>query len=138
MIPLDTHLLSLVNRELVNPDEALEKAHDPAVMREKLVQMGHQLRPVGVEKRSEKREARSEEREWVAPLASGIWPLFSVPYSLTQPTLLLSTLAPIHALSAAGRGWRSQDADERQTCSVRTLAASFGTEPNLVISKYTA
>ena len=46
MITMDTHLLSLVNRELVNPDEALEKAQDPAVMREKLIQMGHQLRAV--------------------------------------------------------------------------------------------
>lgn len=46
MITMDTHLLSLVNRELVSPDEALEKAQDPVVMREKLMQMGHQLRPV--------------------------------------------------------------------------------------------
>jgi twitching motility protein PilT len=46
MITMDTHLLSLVNRELVNPDEALEKAQDPLVMREKLIQMGHQLRTV--------------------------------------------------------------------------------------------
>ena len=46
MITMDTHLLSLVNRELVNPDEALEKAQDPVVMREKLMQMGHQLRPL--------------------------------------------------------------------------------------------
>jgi len=46
MITMDTHLLSLVNRELVNPDEALEKAQEPAVMREKLIQMGHQLRTV--------------------------------------------------------------------------------------------
>jgi len=46
MITMDTHLLSLVNRELVNPDEALEKAQDSTVMREKLLQMGHQLRVV--------------------------------------------------------------------------------------------
>jgi len=46
MITMDTHLLSLVNRELVNPDEALEKAQDSTVMREKLLQMGHQLRTV--------------------------------------------------------------------------------------------
>jgi len=46
MITMDTHLLSLVNRELVNADEALEKAQDPTVMREKLIQMGHQLRAV--------------------------------------------------------------------------------------------
>jgi twitching motility protein PilT len=44
MITLDTHLLSLVNRDLVSPDEALEKAQDPLIMREKLVQSGAQLR----------------------------------------------------------------------------------------------
>jgi twitching motility protein PilT len=44
MITMDTHLMSLVNRELVSPDEALEKAQDPVVMREKLVQSGAQLR----------------------------------------------------------------------------------------------
>jgi twitching motility protein PilT len=44
MITMDTHLMSLVNRELVSPDEALEKAQDPVVMREKLVQGGAQLR----------------------------------------------------------------------------------------------
>jgi twitching motility protein PilT len=44
MITMDTHLMSLVNRELVTPDEALEKAQDPLVMREKLVQSGAQLR----------------------------------------------------------------------------------------------
>ena len=44
MITMDTHLMSLVNRELVAPDEALEKAQDPTVMREKLLQMGAKLR----------------------------------------------------------------------------------------------
>jgi twitching motility protein PilT len=44
MITLDTHLMSLVNREMVAPDEALEKAQDPIVMREKLMQMGYKLR----------------------------------------------------------------------------------------------
>ncbi len=44
MITMDTHLMSLVNRELVAPDEALEKAQDPLVMREKLLQSGAQLR----------------------------------------------------------------------------------------------
>ena len=44
MITLDTHLMSLVNRELVSPDEALEKAQDANVMREKFVQMGMKLR----------------------------------------------------------------------------------------------
>jgi twitching motility protein PilT len=34
----------LVNRELVTPDEALEKAQEPVVMREKLEQSGAQLR----------------------------------------------------------------------------------------------
>ncbi len=40
MILLDTHLLSLVNRELVTPDEALEKAQDSQAMREKFTSMG--------------------------------------------------------------------------------------------------
>ena len=44
MITLDTHLMSLVNRELVAADEALEVAQDPVVMREKLTQMGYRLR----------------------------------------------------------------------------------------------
>lgn len=46
MITLDTHLMSLVNRELVSPDEALEKAQDPNIMREKFQQMGMQLKAV--------------------------------------------------------------------------------------------
>ncbi len=46
MITMDTHLMSLVNRELVNPDEALDKAQDPVVMRDKLIQMGHKLREI--------------------------------------------------------------------------------------------
>jgi len=44
MITMDTHLMSLVNRELVRPEEALEKAQDPNVMRDKFVQMGIKLR----------------------------------------------------------------------------------------------
>jgi len=44
MITMDTHLMSLVNRELVSPDEAVEKAQDPQVMREKLLGMGIKLR----------------------------------------------------------------------------------------------
>ena len=44
MITLDTHLMSLVNRELVSPDEALEKAQDPNIMREKFQQLGMKLR----------------------------------------------------------------------------------------------
>jgi twitching motility protein PilT len=36
--------MSLVNRELVAPDEALEKSQDPNVMREKFVQLGMKLR----------------------------------------------------------------------------------------------
>ena len=46
MITMDTHLMNLVNRELVSPDEALEKAQDPEVMRDKLVAMGARLREV--------------------------------------------------------------------------------------------
>ncbi|OHE89565.1 MAG: type IV pili twitching motility protein PilT [Verrucomicrobia bacterium RIFCSPLOWO2_12_FULL_64_8] len=44
MITMDTHLMSLVNRELVAPDEAVEKAQDPVEMRNKLVAMGAKLR----------------------------------------------------------------------------------------------
>ncbi len=44
MITMDTHLMSLVNRELVAPDEAMEKAQDPIAMREKLISMGFTLR----------------------------------------------------------------------------------------------
>jgi len=46
MITMDTHLMSLVNRELVSPDEALEKAQDSLVMRDKLLQLGFQLRKI--------------------------------------------------------------------------------------------
>ncbi len=46
MITMDTHLMSLVNRELVSPDEALEKAQDPNLMREKFLQAGMKLREV--------------------------------------------------------------------------------------------
>jgi len=44
MITLDTHLMSLANRELISPDEAMEKCHDPISMREKLLQSGAKLR----------------------------------------------------------------------------------------------
>ena len=46
MITMDAHLLSLVNRQLVSPDEALEKAQDPIAMREKLTQMGAVLKAI--------------------------------------------------------------------------------------------
>lgn len=44
MITLDTHLMSLVNRELIEPDEALEKSQEQIAMREKLTSMGFKLR----------------------------------------------------------------------------------------------
>lgn len=44
MITLDTHLMSLVNRELITPDEAVEKAQDSVSMREKLIAAGAQLK----------------------------------------------------------------------------------------------
>ncbi len=44
MITLDTHLLSLVNRELIDPNEAAEKAQDTEAMRAKLTGLGHKLR----------------------------------------------------------------------------------------------
>jgi twitching motility protein PilT len=46
MITLDTHLMSLVNRELIEPDEAVEKSQDPDAMRAKLTGMGLKLRPI--------------------------------------------------------------------------------------------
>jgi twitching motility protein PilT len=46
MITLDTHLMSLVNRELIEPDEAVEKSQDPEAMRNKLTSMGIKLRPI--------------------------------------------------------------------------------------------
>jgi twitching motility protein PilT len=46
MITMDTHLMSLVNRELITPDEAVEKAQDTVLMREKLLAAGAQLRQV--------------------------------------------------------------------------------------------
>lgn len=46
MITLDTHLMSLVNRELIEPDEAVEKSQDPEAMRAKLLGMGLKLRPI--------------------------------------------------------------------------------------------
>ena len=46
MITLDTHLMSLVNKEQIEPDEAVEKAQDPEAMRTKLTSMGFTLRAV--------------------------------------------------------------------------------------------
>jgi twitching motility protein PilT len=46
MITLDTHLMSLVNKELVEADEAVEKAQDPEAMKTKLTSMGFKLREV--------------------------------------------------------------------------------------------
>jgi len=43
MITLDTHLLSLVNRDLIEADEAYEKSQEPLVMREKLLGLGFKL-----------------------------------------------------------------------------------------------
>jgi twitching motility protein PilT len=43
MITMDAHLLSLVNREIIAPDEAVEKAQDSNAMRDRLTQMGHKL-----------------------------------------------------------------------------------------------
>jgi twitching motility protein PilT len=46
MITLDTHLMSLVNKEQIDPDEAVEKAQDPEGMRNKLTSLGIKLRAV--------------------------------------------------------------------------------------------
>jgi twitching motility protein PilT len=44
MITMDTHLMSLFNRELITADECVEKAQDSNVMREKLIGMGAKLK----------------------------------------------------------------------------------------------
>jgi twitching motility protein PilT len=44
MITMDTHLMSLINRELLSPDEAVEKAQDTVAMRERLISMGIKLK----------------------------------------------------------------------------------------------
>src|SRR5476651_2006645 len=46
MITMDTHLMSLVNREIITHDEAVEKSQDTVLMREKLLAAGAQLRQV--------------------------------------------------------------------------------------------
>jgi len=46
MITMDAHLLSLVNRQLITPDEALEKSQDSIAMREKLTQLGAVLKTI--------------------------------------------------------------------------------------------
>lgn len=43
MITMDAHLMNLYNRELISADEALEKAQDSLVMREKLLAGGAKL-----------------------------------------------------------------------------------------------
>lgn len=44
MITMDTHLMSLYNREMITADECLEKCQDPVVMREKLLGLGAKLK----------------------------------------------------------------------------------------------
>lgn len=44
MITMDTHLMSLYNKELITADEAVEKAQDPIVMRDKLLAAGATLK----------------------------------------------------------------------------------------------
>ncbi|MEO6005464.1 MAG: type IV pilus twitching motility protein PilT [Opitutus sp.] len=44
MITMDTHLMSLFNRNLISADECLEKAQDTTVMREKLMALGAKLK----------------------------------------------------------------------------------------------
>ena len=46
MITLDAHLMSLVNRELVAPEEALQKAQDTNLMRENFIKMGLNFREI--------------------------------------------------------------------------------------------
>ena len=44
MITMDTHLMSLFNRNLISADECLEKAQDSTIMREKLLALGAKLK----------------------------------------------------------------------------------------------
>jgi twitching motility protein PilT len=44
MITMDTHLMSLYNRNLISADECLEKAQDSTAMRDKLVALGAKLK----------------------------------------------------------------------------------------------
>jgi twitching motility protein PilT len=44
MITMDTHLMSLFNRELISADECVEKAQDSNVMRDKLIAAGAKLK----------------------------------------------------------------------------------------------
>ena len=44
MITMDTHLMSLYNRELITADECVEKAQDSTIMREKLLALGAKLK----------------------------------------------------------------------------------------------
>jgi len=44
MITMDTHLMSLYNRELISADECVEKAQDSTLMRDKLVALGAKLK----------------------------------------------------------------------------------------------
>ena len=44
MITMDTHLMSLYNKELITADEAVEEAQDPIVMRDKLIAAGATLK----------------------------------------------------------------------------------------------
>lgn len=48
MISLDAHLTSLVNRELITPAQAVEKAQDPTEMRQKFKQAGLDVSGVDV------------------------------------------------------------------------------------------
>jgi twitching motility protein PilT len=46
MITMDAHLMNLYNREMITAEEALEKAQDSLVMREKLLAGGAKLAAV--------------------------------------------------------------------------------------------
>jgi twitching motility protein PilT len=46
MITMDAHLQSLYNREMITADEAVEKAQDPAAMRDRLVAAGAKLKAI--------------------------------------------------------------------------------------------
>jgi len=44
MITLDSHLLSLFNRDLISADDAVEHAQDSTAMRDKLASLGVEMK----------------------------------------------------------------------------------------------
>ena len=73
MITLDTHLMSLVNRELVSPDEAFRKAQDPNVMREKFLEARPEAARAFRDRRGSRGKSSGPEPFGIAPSFPGLW-----------------------------------------------------------------